>query len=127
LYLNGHLTYRASRTHAAQNGNLSFVPYRGDIYTFVGSVNYAANARTLLRATYSFSRAGFGRNNSDTGLPLGLDYTRHAVIGGVTYRFSKRITTSLQYGFYRYAEPTSGGANDYTAHSVFSAVTYQWQ
>jgi hypothetical protein len=56
------------------------------------------------------------------GLPLGLDYTRHALMAGTTWHLSKTITTSLRYGFYQYSEPTSGGLNDYTAHAIFASL-----
>jgi mono/diheme cytochrome c family protein len=119
VYFSGTVTYSDTRMATHHPDFLAIGPYRGGTCNFIGSANYAVNARTGLQAAYAFSRANFGQNNIADGLPLGIDYTRHSLMAGVSRKFSERVTATLRYGFYSYAEPTSGGVNDYTAHGVF--------
>ena len=126
LYLSTTLSYSASSTRTAQNGNPSIVPYRGDTYSVLTSGTLALNSTTDLSASYSFSRADYGQNNVADGLPLGLEYQRHAVLVGVAKRWKRELTTNLQYGFFQYAEPSGGGFNNYTAHGIFATLTKKW-
>ena len=57
---------------------------------------------------------------------LGIDYDRHALMAGLTRKLTERVTANLRYGFYRYAEPSMGGVNDYTAHGIFAMVAVKW-
>jgi hypothetical protein len=100
---------------------------RGSISTPVfPTATYILNDKTDLNATYSFSRADFGQNNLAAGLPLGINYTEHGLRAGVTRRWKPNISSNLQYGFYKYDEPTSGGLNNYTAHAIFASMTFRW-
>ena len=125
-YFSGTFTYSDSRTATAQNGNPSVVAYKGDTYSVIASANYTLNKATDLHCTYSFSRADYGQNNFADGLPLGLTYTRHGLMAGVSRRLTSYLTSTLRYGFYRYSEPSSGGINDYTAHGVFATFIVKW-
>jgi hypothetical protein len=129
FYFSGTFTYSHSRTVTADTGapaTSSVVPYRGDIYTFTGATAYALNAKTGLQASYSFSCAGYGQNNSANGVPLGLDYTRQVLFAGVTRQLTKNLSGALHYEFSRYSEPGSGNLNDFTAHGVFATLVYKW-
>ena len=126
LYFSGTVNYSDSSTVTAHRDYPPIVPYAGDTWSFIASANYAANPRTGLQVAYVFSRAGFGQDNVADGLPLGINYTRQSMTAGVSRKFSERVTGSLRYGFYSYAEPTSGGANDYTAHGVFMMLAMKW-
>lgn len=126
MYFSGTVTYSDTRTVTRHPDFLAMEPYRGDTCSFIGSANYAVNPRTGLQVAYAFSRAGFGQNNVADGLPLGIDYTRHSLMAGVSRKVSERVTANLRYGFYSYAEPTSGGVNDYTAHGVFVTLAMKW-
>ena len=66
------------------------------------------------------------QDNVADGLPLGLDYTRHGLNAGITRKWSESLSTALRYSYYRYAEPSSGGVNDYSAHGVFLTMNYKW-
>ncbi len=125
LYFSGAFTYSDSRTETAQNGISSVVPYKGDVYSLSASASYVLNKSTDLHATYSFSRADYGQNN-EAGLPLGLNYTRHGLMMGVTRRLTSSLTMNLRYGFFQYSEPSSGAVNDYTAHGVFATLVVKW-
>jgi hypothetical protein len=121
LNLSTTFSYSNTRTVSGVNGRVGVVPYEGDIYSVLSSANYIFNNSTDGNLTYVFSRADYRQDNQDQTLPLGIDYDRHGIIAGLTRRFSKRITASLQYGFFYYAEPTSGGARDFTAHAIFAS------
>jgi hypothetical protein len=125
LYFNGTFTYIDSRTGTADFGNTSVVPYEGDIFSVIGSANYNLNKTTDLHCAYTFSHSDYEQNNFD-GLPLGLNYTRHGVLAGISRRLTQNLTSTLRYGFYRYLEPSSGGINDYTAHGIFATLVMKW-
>jgi hypothetical protein len=127
LYLSTTFSYQDSKITTADNDSSSIVPYRGDIYTVLANASYALDGATSLMATYSFSKANYGQDNWVGGLPLGIDYDRHGVQVGVTRRFKTWLTARLQYGYYRYSEPTSGNLRDYTAQMVLAALTVNWR
>jgi len=122
LYLSGTFSYQNTRTAAFANDNPSVVAYRGDRFSTLASATYALNEKTDLRTTYSYSRADYGQHNFADGLPLGIRYQQHALTAGLSRQISKNISAKLQYGFYLYDEPSSGGANNYTAHAVFGTL-----
>ena len=106
-------------------GNASVVPYKGDNYSVIASANYGLNKITELNCVYSFSRSDYEQNNFD-GVPLGVNYTRHGILAGISRRLTPHLTSTLRYGFYRYLEPSSGGLNDYTAHGIFATLVVKW-
>ena len=122
-YLSTTLSYQESRTRTAANGSLAVAPYRGDTYSVLASSTFVLSERTDLVGSYSFSRARFGQHNFASGLPLGIDYDLHGVQLGVTHRINTNMTTGVQYGFFKYNEPTAHGFNDYTAHMIFGTFT----
>lgn len=126
FYFSGTFTYGDTRLETPASGEPAVVPYSGDVYSVIASANYSLNDATALHAAYSFSRANYGRNNFGDSIPLGLDYTRHGLMVGVTRRLSGNVSTSLRYGYYAYSESSSGGLNDYTAHGVFATVMVKW-
>lgn len=122
LYLSATLSYSQSRLETGLDNGGSLVPYRGNICSILSSVNYVLSENTDLHASYSFSRADYGQNNYADGLPLGIDYDRHGLVAGVRRQLKKNISTNLQYGFFRYREPTAGHQDDYVAHAVFATI-----
>ena len=93
------------------------VPYRGKVYSVLGNMSYALNDKTDLRASYTFSRADYRQQNDAAGLPLGIVYRQHGATASLTRRLLKNMSGTVQYGFFYYTEPTSGGANNYKAHA----------
>lgn len=124
--ISGAFTYGDSRIVTLGVAEPTVVPYKGDVYAASASANYALNEVTDLRAAYSFSRANYGQDNIVGGLPLGLDYTRHALTVGLTRRLTNLLSTKLGYGFYQYREPSTGGGNNYTAHGIFATLIMKW-
>jgi hypothetical protein len=125
FYLSSSFTYGYSRTRTAAGPNASAVPYRGDTYTVGASAGWALDAKTRLDATYAYSQAGYGQNNL-AGLPLGMDFTRHDLLVGLTRQLSKRLSGALRYRFSQYTEPSGGNVNNFTAHGIFASLNYQW-
>src|SRR5207247_7125107 len=111
LYLSGTFSYRDTRLKTSSDFNPVVVPYRGDVYSVLGSATYALSPSTDLQATYSFSRADYTQNNQAAGIPLGVDYQLHGLEAGLTRRFGKNITTQLKYGFYHNNDASGAGAN----------------
>ncbi len=121
LNLSTTLSYSDTRTITGVNGRAGVAPYEGDIWSVLSSANFIVNQSTDAQVSYSFSRADYRQSKGGDVLPLGIVYDRHGVIAGLTRRFGKRMSASLQYGFFSYSEPTSGGARDYVAHAVFAS------
>lgn len=117
------LSHTYSEIVSAIGNNPAIAPYDGHIYSLLSSATFVLNLKTDLHASYHFSKAGFEQSNFD-GLPMGLDYDRHGVLTGVTYRIRDGLATKLQYGFFHYNEPTTFGVNDYDAHAVFASMTW---
>jgi len=126
LYLSGTLTYQDTKTVTMANDSPSVVPYQGHVYSALVSGNYAWDARTDLRLSYSFSHSDYGQNNFAYGLPVGMVYQRHWIQAGISRRFLKNLAGNIQYGFSLYDEPSGGHINDYTAHAVFASLTMNW-
>jgi mono/diheme cytochrome c family protein len=124
-YFSAAANYYDSRAVSSDNGLPSVAPYRGDVYSVLGSATCTISTNTELTASYTFSKADYAQDNAAAGLPLGINYDWHVVQAGVTRRF-RNASVNLRYAFYRYDEPTSGGFNDYTAHAVFAALTLRW-
>ena len=97
----------------------------GNTYTVGASAGYALNAKTRLNATYAFSQAGYGQNNT-AGLPLGINFTRHDLLVGLTRQFSNRLSGALRYGFSQYLQPSNGNVNNFTANGIFASINYKW-
>ncbi len=123
LYLSTTFSLSRTRLTTGVNNGAQVVPFEGDVYSVLSSANFVLSQSTDWHASHSFSRADYGQNNFADGLPLGVAYDRHGVLTGLTRRFKHNLATTLQYGFFRYAEPTAGGANDYTAHALFATLT----
>jgi len=123
LYFAPSFSYRPTSTRTADNGSPFLTEYRGDIYSVVASGSYVLNNTTDLFASYAFSKADYGQSARPFFLPLGIQYQQHAARAGLARRFGKNVTTKLQYGYYYYDEPSSGGAIHYAAHSVFGTIT----
>ncbi|HEX5400089.1 MAG TPA: c-type cytochrome domain-containing protein [Verrucomicrobiae bacterium] len=126
LYFTDTFTYSHSHLDTANNGDPSIVPYTGDIYTLATTATYSLNAKTRLQTTYAFSHANYSEDNAAAGSPLGLDFTRHELLVGLTREITRRLSGGLRYQFSEYSEPSSGNANNFTAHGIFATVAYKW-
>jgi mono/diheme cytochrome c family protein len=119
--------YRDTRTEAHANGSATVSPYDGDVITGSLQTVFIASDKMDLSAGYTYSTADFDQNHAAGGLPLGIEYEWHQIDAGVTRRINERVSVSLQYAYYRYDEPTSGGGNDFDGHGIFAAMRYRWE
>jgi hypothetical protein len=126
LFLSTTFAYQNARTVSSANNSPAVVPYAGDIFSVSCSGNYALNEKTTLVAAYSFSKADFGQENLAAGLPLGIVYHQHALEVALTRQLGPGKTVGLQYRFYYYDEPSSGGVNDFKANAVFATFAWRW-
>jgi len=126
FYFSGTFNYSDSSTVTAPQGTTAVVPYEGNGYSVMASANYALNATTRLHCAYAFSHADYAQNNY-SGLPLGLSFTRNALVVGVSRQLTSNLTTSLRYGYYSYSEPSTGNLNNYTANGVFGTLVVKWR
>jgi hypothetical protein len=125
LFFSATLAYQNAQTVTDANGSPSVAPYTGNIYSTILSGNYAFDAKTDLVGSYTFSTADFSQNNVAAGLPLGIDYHQHGLQAAIRRRISKDTTFGLQYRFYLYTEPSSGGVNNFEAHAVFATLVWR--
>src|SRR5882724_8119270 len=126
FYFSGTFTYDRSRTATTSAASSEVVPYRGDIFTVGSSAGYILNEKTDLNVAYNFSRSAYGQNNS-AGIPLGLDFTRHELLVGLTRKLTKNLSGALHYQFSEYSEPSAGNVNNFTAHGIFATLNFRWQ
>lgn len=126
LYLYGSFSFQDSRTVANANGNAAIALFKGNIYSALASASYILAEPTDLHLTYDFSHADYSQNNAASGLPLGIDYQRHGLRLGLSHRFWKRFFTRLEYAWFLYDEPSSGGFGDYLGHGVFATLNMRW-
>jgi hypothetical protein len=123
LFFSGTVTYQHARTVTADNGSTAVIPYSGNVYSLILSGDYTLNNRTSLLVAYSFSAASFGQDTFATGLPLGLNYHQHVLEAGLKRELSRHTALGLQYRFYRYTEPSTGGAANFDAHAIFATFS----
>jgi hypothetical protein len=122
LFLSTTFAYENARTVTTANGNLSVAPYAGNIYSVILSGNYALDDKTSLIAAYAFSHGDFAQNNLADGLPLGIDYRQDTLLAGLQRKLNRNCSIGLQYRYYRYDEPSSGGFSNFDAHAVFATL-----
>ena len=123
FYISGTFSYRDTRLATSSDFDPVVVPYRGKVYSVLGNMSYALNDKTDLRVNYAFSRADYRQQNDAAGLPQGIVYRRHGATASLTRRLLKNMSGTVQYGFFYYTEPTSGGANNYKAHAVLATIS----
>jgi hypothetical protein len=124
LFLSTTFSYQNARTVTSANGSTAVAPYAGNIYSAIASGSYVLDQMTDLTASYSLSLADFDQDNFVGGLPLGIKYQQHAVLVGLKRRIGKGKTLSLQYSFYHYDEPSSGGFNNFNAQAIFATLSF---
>ena len=125
-YLTGYFSLQDTRTSTPANQNPAVQTYRGNVYTVMATTGYAIDKKTDLTLEYSYSRSDNFSNNDAAGLPLGLNFQRHAVQAGVSRKISKNVVAHLRYGFYSYDESSTGGFNNYVANLVSASCNVRF-
>ena len=127
VYFSAAFTYSDSRTLTADNSDPSIVPYIGHTCVLISSAGYALSKSINLNASYSFSAANYGQNNAADGVPLGLDYTRHNLMFGISKKLNDHFSAALRYVLSSYVEPSAAGFNDYHSQGGFATLAYAWR
>lgn len=127
LLLSPTVGWTTSRTRSSANNGAESVPYEGDSWTLLTSATFIVDEKTDLLASYLFNTADFSQNNAAAGLPLGIEYSRHAMTAGIARRLKRDRLLRLEYGFFEYSEPSLGGAADYVAHALFASFRIPWK
>ena len=125
FYFSGAFTYGYTRTTTSSISSPEVAPYFGNTWTVSSSAGYAINAKTSLNATYAWSHATYGQNNT-AGIPLGLDFTRHELLVGLTRQLTRKLAGGLHCQFSEYTEPSTANVNNFTALGVFATLAYKW-
>ncbi len=125
-YLTGYFSLQDTRTSTPVNQNPAVQTYRGNVYTVMATTGYAIDNKTDLTLEYSYSCSDNFSNNDAAGLPLGLNFQRHAVQAGVSRKISKNAVARLRYGFYSYDESSTGGFNNYVANLVSASCSVRF-
>ncbi len=99
---------------------------RNDYWQTTATVTFVVDDKTDLQANYFYYRANNFINNSAVSMPYGTSANDHTVNIGLTRNFSKTVRGSLNYGYFRHRDETSGGLDNYDAHLVFSTITYRF-
>jgi hypothetical protein len=125
-YLTGYFSLQDTRTSTPADQNPAVQTYRGNVYTAMATTGYALDNKTDLTLDYSYSRSDNFANNDAAGLPLGLNFQRHAVQASVSRKISKNVVAHLRYAFYSYDESSTGGFNNYIANLVSASCSVRF-
>lgn len=125
VYIDASFTYQPTKTKTVNSDVPAVSVYEGDTYSADLSGTYVLSQTTDFTVTGIFSDADFGQNHAAATPPVDMDYQQYGILAGLTRRFGKNLSGSLQYGFNFYHEPSSGNANDFRAHSVFVTMNYR--
>ncbi|HMP81696.1 MAG TPA: hypothetical protein PKA41_03195, partial [Verrucomicrobiota bacterium] len=123
FHLSTTFSYRDTRTRTVAGPDLPVVPYRGDVYSVANSAKLALNKSTDLLMSYVFALADYSDTDAVGGIRFGAEYEQHAARVGIKRRLGPGASVGLEYAWYHYDEPSSGGHNNFTAHSVFVSVS----
>ena len=120
-------TFADTKLTTFANNAPSVVPYAGEVWSMNASVNWSVDEQTRINALYAWSWADYRQENFAAGLPLGIEYRWHQLRTTLTRQLNEQLAVNLLYFFQTYAEPSSGGFDDYTAHGVFASLTWHWR
>jgi len=99
-------------------------PYEGNIYSVMASGSYALNQKTDLTASYSFLNRRFLPGQLRGRFAPRNPVSTAGVQIGIKRRIGKGKTLSLQYSFFHYDEPSSGGFNNFNAQAIFAILSF---
>jgi hypothetical protein len=132
LYLQGNFSYVRNETNTPAdivlipNSLPSIADSKNDYWTANASIGFVLDAKTDVRAEYSYYRADNYEANSIVGMPYGADARQHTVGASINREIMKNVRLKLQYGYFHYRDETSGGHNNYDAHAVFSTLLFRF-
>jgi hypothetical protein len=125
-YVTGLFSYTDTRTRANDNDSNLMITYRGNVYSAGGALGFALDNKTDLRVKYTLSLSDNFKDVSVVAQSYGMDYTQHELSATLSRQLTERVSASVGYGWYDYAEGHDGDANDYTAHLASVSCTIRF-
>jgi hypothetical protein len=126
VHLTGLFSFQDAKSTAFDNGSPSLVTWEGDVFSILLTAGYSIDEQTGLTLEYLFSRSDNAQENILDGLPLGVDNRRHGLRLGLSRQMTDKAQAHFQYGYYRYDDESSGGADDYRAHVFLLSFAYSF-
>jgi hypothetical protein len=128
LYLQGAFSYVASKTESpVTDYTQAVLDAKNNYWTLNFTAGFVLDNKTDLTTQYYYYRAANNySDNSAFGVPYGADAREHAVTCGLTRKLKPNMQLGLKYGYFDYADASSGGYNDYTAHLIYSSFNVRF-
>jgi len=126
VHLTGLFSFQDDKSTAFDNGSPSVVTWEADVFSMLLTAGYSIDEQTGLSLEYLFSRSDNAQKNILDGLPLGVDNRRHGLRLGLARQMTDKAQARFQYGYYKYDDESSGGADDYRAHVFFLTFAYSF-
>lgn len=82
--------------------------------------------KTDLNLSYFYYQADDYCDNSLAGVPYGAGGHEHAVTATLTRRLNQRLRVSLKYGYFLYADQTSGANANYGVNLLYASLRYRF-
>jgi hypothetical protein len=109
---------------------------KNDYWTVNALAGFALDAKTDLRASYTYYRAGDYSNISPPstaianglgyGVPYGSGSEETTVSATLTRKITERMRWSLTYDFAAYRDQLFGSQSEFNAHSILSTLQYRF-
>jgi hypothetical protein len=126
VHLTGLFSFQDAKSTAFDNGSPSVVTWEGDVFSMLLTAGYSIDEQTGLTLEYLFSRSDNAQENILDGLPLGVDNRRHGLLFAFSRQMTDKAQARFQYGYYKYDDEGSGGADDYRAHVFVLTLAYSF-
>jgi hypothetical protein len=137
LYLMGLVSYQDTLTTAFDNSSNTVIPYRGNVYSVIGSVGYVLDNKSDVDLQLCYSHSDNFVNNGYVYGPGSLPATQYGLpymvsddLTNASIGWKRKIddhsTVGVRFGFANNREPSSGGVNDYSAYIASVSYTFKF-
>ena len=116
----------ASFTTPARYDTTANVPaFNANVTTYMANADYtpASHPRVSLSGSALYSCSDNFNDFASTGLPLGEEFERLDLTGGIKWSPREDSSIGLEYAFYKYNSNDNVESGDYTAHAVWLEAT----
>ncbi len=119
--------YVLSKTETpASDFTQTILDAQNNYWTLNFSSGLVLDDKTDLNLSYFYYQADNYRDNSTVGVPYGVGAEEHGITATLVRRLTRNLRLTLKYGYFDYADVTSGGNRNYQAHMVFSSLQYRF-
>jgi hypothetical protein len=99
---------------------------RNNYWTVNFTSGLVLDNKTDLNLSYFYYQADDYCDNSLAGVPYGAGGHEHAVTATLTRRLNQRLRVSLKYGYFLYADQTSGANANYGVNLLYASLRYRF-